>query len=727
MLHEYLALSIAKKNIKYITLRSRRKRLLTHALSKSSSIELDVTKKRRRWQSRRSRRRKKISRKFDKHIRLSKSYRNIPQFRRFKHFRYTRKLAKRKVLFIKPMFPRSLILPHFRFYKYGSKLTSSSLKTQVRLLYRTSIRLKKSHNRNALSLHLQRRRRLKWRKKYRFAFRLKFFRTRFLLRKRRRGKRFFRNKLSRKYRLRFMLVRKSRPINLKLYVLRSRKRKLRLRSYLRRLSKKSSQVHYSRKINRNNKPRYAKPRVSTLLASLKPQLAPILAPFYYVTHQLDNYKVSWERRSTRKALLARRRTLSIRRFRRAKFRRFKSKQRRFRAGKIRTLRHLSITKLKRYAWLGCTAPANSLGLSKAQFIELPTQSIRSLSGTNVPVQSLQSYNAFTQFTIRFVSLFLNFRISVNNLSYRLDKFIVKKALFSFLRPNESRRLILFRRRRIRSSRILKNLASKTHSFSKPYNSRFTNFLLTHTYKVSQRQSTLWSNYKSNKPHQGYKRVSRELLLPRVKFKPGYQRIWRRARLAVAENLRVRYVYQQQLTKLTMRLSRKSTSYSFAMSETSLDKAIVYSRLLPDVKTINEFIHHKLISLNGWNIVNLSEFVIPGDFIQVSISNNMYIYFKWLFLWASISTRKFKKLVYRKGRASQYKVMKKKKQRSQHVPYWIYNSRFVVSDIKPSFEVDYFTLSSFVLYDPLLIDYYTPDDFPDHRHYIYRLYNWKYIT
>ena len=72
-----------------------------------------------------------------------------------------------------------------------------------------------------------------------------------------------------------------------------------------------------------------------------------------------------------------------------------------------------------------------------------------------------------------------------------------------------------------------------------------------------------------------------------------------------------------MTKYMLRLSRKINSYSFSLSENSLDKAILYSRLLPDLKTIQEFLTLGFISLNGWKANTLKSFVLPGDFIQVT--------------------------------------------------------------------------------------------------------------
>jgi hypothetical protein len=78
-------------------------------------------------------------------------------------------------------------------------------------------------------------------------------------------------------------------------------------------------------------------------------------------------------------------------------------------------------------------------------------------------------------------------------------------------------------------------------------------------------------------------------------------------------------------------------------------------------------------------------------------------------------------------AGKYKIIKLRKQKSRYTPKWIYYSRFDHSDIKSYFEVDYFTMSAFVLYNPYLVDYSAPDDTIDLRISIYKMYNWKYIT
>jgi hypothetical protein len=89
--------------------------------------------------------------------------------------------------------------------------------------------------------------------------------------------------------------------------------------------------------------------------------------------------------------------------------------------------------------------------------------------------------------------------------------------------------------------------------------------------------------------------------------------------------------------------------------------------------------------------------------------------------------KVRRLVYRKGLSSRYEVMKNKKQRSLSIPDWIFFSKYDFSDVKPFIEVDYFSLSLFLIYEPYTTYYYSPINLSLPSTSIYRLYNWKYIT
>ena len=289
---------------------------------------------------------------------------------------------------------------------------------------------------------------------------------------------------------------------------------------------------------------------------------------------------------------------------------------------------------------------------------------------------LRINNLINSYLINYTSLFLNFRVFMLNNSFKSEKYLMKKMIFSFLKPNEAKKLIMLRRKKIYTSRFYKKLyRSSLASNAINKNRSLNNKLMS--------KSSSYSMYfnKYNKKLSFGSKDSFELYLPRVKFKPGYQRIWRQSRKAIAESIGLKYIYQKQMTKYMNRLSRKVNNYTFSLSENSLDKAILYSRLLPDMKTTKEFLELGLIHLNGWKIKSLSNFVLPGDFIQLTISRWLSVYFRWLVIWSKNNKGKFKKLVFRKNLAASYKLMKQRKQRSKHVPLWIYNSRFDISDIK----------------------------------------------
>jgi len=236
-------------------------------------------------------------------------------------------------------------------------------------------------------------------------------------------------------------------------------------------------------------------------------------------------------------------------------------------------------------------------------------------------------------------------------------------------------------------------------------------------------------YDRNFSYRGMDRTFKinEVRIPRIRFKPGYQRLWREARTALKDSMNLRFIYQQQLTKYLTTFYRRAGSYAFARSEMSLDKMIMYSRLLPDKPTIDTFVAKGSVFVNGRPVTDLGGILVPNDFIQLVVSVWHYAACRWIANWTLKRHNKFKKLVYRKGLAGRYKVMKQKKQRSYYTPNWVTLARYDISDIKPFLEVDYLTLSAFVLYEPFLTYHYAPDDSADYRLNIYRMYNWKYIT
>lgn len=82
---------------------------------------------------------------------------------------------------------------------------------------------------------------------------------------------------------------------------------------------------------------------------------------------------------------------------------------------------------------------------------------------------------------------------------------------------------------------------------------------------------------------------------------------------------LRFVYQQQLTKYLVKFYRSSTRYSFSRSEMSVNRMIMYSRLLPDMPTIIAFMGQGLVHLNGQQLPDLSRILVPDDLIQLTVS------------------------------------------------------------------------------------------------------------
>jgi len=359
------------------------------------------------------------------------------------------------------------------------------------------------------------------------------------------------------------------------------------------------------------------------------------------------------------------------------------------------------------------------------------------------------------YTFKNVGMFLNaltFRNQRNPFTY---KFLFKKKIFSFLYPNEVRNALMNRKKRITLYKLVFNF-KKRLKMKPRFNMSSFNKLVLNQYKVSlQNQLSSdkfsWENINtpnSNNPLYKDYLVSKdeiiypdyyhyrgtdlsyrtsEVKIPRVRFKPGYQRMWRRARTALKESLSLKFMYQQQLTKYLVRFYKGSNQYSFSRAEMSLNRIVMYSRLLPDNPTVNIFLTKKMIHVNGVAVYDPSMLLVPNDVVQLTVSVWYYVMYRWLTNWTLKRHRKFKKLVYRKGLAGRQKVMKLKKQRSYYTPNWIYLTRYDISDVKPYLEVDYFTLSSVILYEPFMTYYYSPDESPDFRPTIYRMYNWKYIT
>lgn len=131
--------------------------------------------------------------------------------------------------------------------------------------------------------------------------------------------------------------------------------------------------------------------------------------------------------------------------------------------------------------------------------------------------SLRISNIIGSTRLSYLSLFLKYRLTVLNLKFKSEKFLVKKLLFSFLKPNEAKKSIMNRRKKIQVSRLFKKI-KKSKVVNSMLASPKANLAITSEKKyAASSNSYLKSPLKT--PSYSY-----ELFLPRVKFKPGYQRL-----------------------------------------------------------------------------------------------------------------------------------------------------------------------------------------------------------
>lgn len=311
-------------------------------------------------------------------------------------------------------------------------------------------------------------------------------------------------------------------------------------------------------------------------------------------------------------------------------------------------------------------------------------------------------------------------------------YVIKKKIYSFLRTNELKRSVLNSRKK----QVFTKIVALTHlnkSLFKRLISKKQNTLFffdtirsTYLYNTHLPTSDRVGVHKSKlKPKRVNK--SNSLRVPRIKFKPGYQRLWRNFRLAFAESIDFKFIYQQQLTRYLLKFYRKLNHKYFSFNENSVVNITIYSRLVPDLSTFDTFFTHGFIFLNGTPLTLRGAFVYKNDFIQLEITNWYYIFSRWLLSYVMKRNLRFKSLIYKKSLAGRYKIMKQVKQRSHYTPRWIFTVKYDFSDIKPFLEVDFFTLSAFIIYDPSIIMYNTPGDIRVTRYTLLRLYNWKYIN
>ena len=215
-----------------------------------------------------------------------------------------------------------------------------------------------------------------------------------------------------------------------------------------------------------------------------------------------------------------------------------------------------------------------------------------------------------------------------------------------------------------------------------------------------------------------------LKIKRVRFKPGYYRLWRNARTALKESLNLSFRYQHRLTSYLPRFFKLSKFQTLHAIETKLTSILIYTNLIPDYEFSKYFIDNNLVYVNGVIANQYNEIIVLHDFIQLVVTLKFYIADRWLTNWKLKKQLRLKKLANAKYNNQSFRL---DKQSSNKLPKWIYTNKYRFYDVPNYLEVDYFTLSAFTIYDPFLITDFNPINSREFRVSIYKNYNWKYIT
>jgi len=211
---------------------------------------------------------------------------------------------------------------------------------------------------------------------------------------------------------------------------------------------------------------------------------------------------------------------------------------------------------------------------------------------------------------------------------------------------------------------------------------------------------------------------------RVRFKPGYGRIWRIARTSIRELIgcpcRYQYRLSPKLTQLYLKWRNASQEYVCM----ALDQTLMSSHLLPDYWCVDDALSSGHIFLNGRLVHHKTTNLFINDFLQLTVNLRFYIALKWLRYWSNFRKNRVNRVFYSKHRPS---GTNRHSRFTRPLPHWFFDLRFSYRDVPQNVEVDFFTLSIFVLRDSL------PDTLSDDAQYpiydplILNMYNWKYVT
>lgn len=306
----------------------------------------------------------------------------------------------------------------------------------------------------------------------------------------------------------------------------------------------------------------------------------------------------------------------------------------------------------------------------------------------------------------------NLKIDKHSLnSTPIQQSLILKEKYSFFNNVLYKKTILRRFYKIEMTRLYQRYTRLEDSLSY----KFFQFSTSYLFNSSQNSKSI--NFLNKN----------DLSIKRVRFKPGYQTLWRRARENLKELLYKKFFYQKKLTKFLIRFYRTSHTQVHSKSLVSFEDCLLFSKLLPDPATITFFAKKNFLYLNNTQVSDTKSLVFIGDFLQMVISSWLLVYRQYMLSYHSAKFRKLKNLYRFKLSSHVVDTNKSFRTRSTTMPTAFLKYINLSSSIPCFIEVDFFSMSVFVIYNKKLNQQNLIQNRFTHQITIFKNYNWKYLV
>jgi hypothetical protein len=116
---------------------------------------------------------------------------------------------------------------------------------------------------------------------------------------------------------------------------------------------------------------------------------------------------------------------------------------------------------------------------------------------------------------------------------------------------------------------------------------------------------------------------------RIRFKPGYSRIWRSARASLNQALKLNLRYQYRLTVHLQRFNKVNFNKMKKLMDLRLMFALTQARFSTDPKTTLSLLDSSSVFINGNCVSNPQLLLFQGDVLQLAVNLKYYIVNRWL--------------------------------------------------------------------------------------------------